>query len=162
MEKEKEHKISSNVNQGANVRKFRQLLGIKQDILAETIGTTQQTLSLVENRKVIGGKMLRRIAEALNIPVEIIEGMEENPLSIIVENNTFDEKNTFESGSSNQTQTFVGTKDNNIENHNNQQIHPLDKIVEMNKETVSLYERMMTLEKEKSALLEQALKEKEG
>lgn len=161
MEKELEHKTSGHVNQGANVRKFRQLLDIKQEVLAEKMGTTQQALSIVENRKVIGEKMLSRIAEALKVPAEIIAGLEENPLSIIVENNTFDQNNTFESGSSNQT--LVGTNDNNFENHSNQQIiHPLDKIMEISKETTSLYERIITLEKEKSAWLEQALKEKKG
>lgn len=34
-------------------------------------------------------------------------------------------------------------------------IHPLDKIVELNKQTSELYERMLALEKEKSALLKQ-------
>ena len=49
-----------------------------------------------------------------------------------------------------------------IENdqYNQNTIHPLDKIMELNKQATDLFERMLAVEKEKSALLEQLLKEK--
>ena len=79
----------------------------------------------------------------------IIAGLEldENPLSVVIENNNF------ESGSYN-----TGIIENDQYNQNT--IHPLDKIMELNKQATDLFERMLAVEKEKSALLEQLLKEK--
>lgn len=147
MEKEAEHKIPGNVNQGANVRKLRQIMGMKQETLAEMLQTTQRVISRIEQRKVIADDTLEKIANALNVSPKIIQELEENPFSLIIENNTFKDGSYMGNGGM-------------IEN--NQQIHPLDKIVEMNKETTALYERMLTVEKEKTALLEQLLREKNG
>lgn len=147
MEKEAEHKIPGNVNQGANVRKLRQIMGMKQETLAEMLQTTQRVISRIEQRKVIADDTLEKIANALNVSPKIIQELEENPFSLIIENNTFKDG------------SYMG---NGGVVENNQQIHPLDKIVEMNKETTTLYERMLTIEKEKTALLEQLLKEKNG
>ena len=72
--------------------------------------------------------------------------MEENPTSIVIENNTF------QSGSSN-----VGIVENQRDNIVN---HPVDQLMVLSKEQASLYERMLTIEKEKNALLEMLLKEK--
>lgn len=161
MEKETEYKTNKNVNQGINVRRFRQLLDMKQDTLAEQLGISQQMISYVEQQKTVAKELLVRIAAALKVPVEIIEGLDDNPMSVILENNTFDENNTFENGST--SQTLVGScDDSNLGNINGQQINPLDKILEMSKEISTLYERMFALEKEKNALLEQMLKEKKG
>lgn len=145
MEKEAEHKIPGNVNQGANVRKLRQIMGMKQETLAEMLQTTQRVISRIEQRKVIADDTLEKIANALNVSPKIIQELEENPLSLIIENNTFKDGSYMGNGGM-------------IEN--NQQIHSLDKIVEMNKETTALYERMLTIEKEKTALLEQLLRKK--
>lgn len=153
MEKEAEHRMAGNVNQGANVRKLRQILGIKQEALAEMLGVAQPVVSRLEGRQVIEENTLMKIANALNISPRIIQGLEENPLSVIIENNTF------EQGSYNETQ--AGTIDYDNENHHNNN-NPLEKVVELSKETGSLYERILALEKEKSALLEQLLKEKQG
>lgn len=79
--------------------------------------------------------------------IDSIQNLEENPTSIVIENNTF------QSGSSN---VGVVEQDHNIEN----QIHPVDQLMALNKEKSSLYERMLAIEKEKNALLEKLLKEK--
>ena len=92
---------------------------------------------------------MRIKALILNVPCALIENMEGNPLSVVIENNTF------ESGSSNQLAT---NPENSMDN--NQHIYPFDKIMELNKETANLYERMLAIEKEKSALLEKLLNEK--
>ena len=62
------------------------------------------------------------------------------------------ESNTFQTGSSN-----VGMVENQRDNIVN---HPVDQQVALNKEQASLYERMLAIEKEKNALLEELLKEK--
>lgn len=138
---------TGNVHQGANVRKFRQLIGMKQEALADLLGINQQSVSRIEQKRVIEEDLLVKIANILHISPEIIQKLEENPTSIVIENNTF------QTGSSN---VGVVEQDHNIEN----QIHPVDQLMELNKEQASLYERMLALEKEKNALLEKLLKEK--
>lgn len=154
MEKEVGHKISGNVSQGANVRRLRQIMGIKQEALAEMLQMTQRGISRIEQRKEIAEDTLEKIANALNVPSRIIKELEENPLSLIVENNTF------EGGSYSMGNDFVNVN-HGVMKHQ-EVVHPLDKIVEMSKETTALYERMLAVEKEKVALLEQMQKEKKG
>ena len=62
------------------------------------------------------------------------------------------ESNTFQTGSSN-----VGMVENQRDNIVN---HPVDQQMALNKEQASLYERMLAIEKEKNALLDELLKEK--
>ena len=111
------------------------------------LGINQQSVSRIEQKRVIEEDLLVKIANILHISPEIIQKLEENPTSIVIENNTF------QTGSSN---VGVVEQDHNIEN----QIHPVDQLMELNKEQASLYERMLALEKEKNALLEKLLKEK--
>lgn len=148
MEKDAELKRSKNVNEGANVRKLRQILGIKQSAFAEKLGIDQSAVSRLESRRVIEEDTLLKIANIFNVSPKIIQELEENPLSVVVEN-------TFEGGSSNNG--IIGYNEN-VDNI----IHPIEKIIELNKQTTELYERMVAIEKEKSALLEQLLKEKQG
>lgn len=149
MEKEAEQRITRNVNQGANIQRLRQILGIKQETLAEKLGIDQSGVSRLESRRVIENDTLLKIANIFNVSPKIIQELQENPLSVVIENNTF-ENGSYNAG--------IIEKDEN--HHNN--IHPLEKIAELNKQTSELYERMLALEKEKSALLEQLLKEKQG
>ncbi|MCD7849574.1 MAG: helix-turn-helix domain-containing protein [Parabacteroides sp.] len=135
---------TGNVHQGANIRKFRQLIGMKQEVLADLLGTNQQTVSRIEQRRVIEEDLLVKIANILHISPEIIQKLEESPTSIVIENNTF------QTGSSN-----VGVVEQQRDNIVN---HPVDQLMELNKEQASLYERMLTIEKEKNALLEKLLK----
>lgn len=105
-----------NVYQGANVRKLRQLVGMKQTTFGEMLGMNQQSVSCLGQKRVI-------------------------------------ESNTFQTESSN-----VGMVENQRDNIVN---HPVDQQMALNKEQASLYERMLAIEKEKNALLEKLLKEKQ-
>ena len=132
---ETENIKTRNVHQGANVRKLRRLVGMKQ-----------QAVSRLEQKKVLDEDTLFKVANILHVAPEIIQKLEENPTSIVIENNTF------QSGSSN-----VGIVENQRDNIVN---HPVDQLMVLSKEQASLYERMLTIEKEKNALLEMLLKEK--
>lgn len=146
MEMETENIKTKNVNQGANVRKLRQIMGMKQDTMAELLNTNQQTVSRIEQKKILDEDTIAQIANILHVSPKIIQELEENANSIVIENNTF------QAGSSN-----VGVVESQRDNIVN---HPIDKIMELSKEHASLYERMLVIEKEKVALLEQLLKEK--
>lgn len=142
------------VHQGVNVSKIRRYEGMKQETLAEKLGVTQQLVSWLEQQRVIGKDYLVKIAAILNVTPEIIENMEDSPISVVIENNNVD----FESGSSNNG-VGVGSANNN-EINDNKIINPVEKIIELTKENTSLYERMLANEKEKAALLEKLLTEK--
>lgn len=123
-------------NHGANVRRWREWRGIKQEVLAEQIGVSQATFSGYEKKDKLEQDILDKLAKVLNIPVEALTEMEDG-VSINIVANTFDNQ----SSAVNWCPTF----------------NPLDKIVELYDEKIELYERML---KEKNALLEKILKEK--
>lgn len=135
------------VHQGLNVSKIRRYEDIKQEDLAEKLGVTQQFISQLEQQREIGRDYLVKIAAILKVTPEVIENMEETPISIVVENNNF------ENGSNNSGIGYV----NENEVNDNRIIHPVEKIIELTKENTSLYERMLTNEKEKVTLLEKLL-----
>lgn len=143
---ETENIKTRNVHQGANVWKLRQLVGMKQTTFGDLMGMNQQAVSRLEQKKVLDEDTLFKVANILHVAPEIIQKLEENPTSIVIENNTF------QSGSSN-----VGVVENQRDNIVN---HPVDQLMVLSKEQASLYERMLTIEKEKNALLEMLLKEK--
>lgn len=146
MEAENEKKTI--VHQGANVRKLRGYEGMKQFDLADKMGVTQQFVSKLERQPVIAREYMERIADALKVTPEVIENMEETPVSVVIENNTFENG----SGSTN-----IGYAS---EYNDSKVIHPIEKLLELTKENASLYERMIANEKEKAELLEKLLNEK--
>ena len=142
---------NTRVHQGANVSKIRRYEGVKQETLAEKLGVTQQLVSWLEQQREIGKDYLVKIAAILNVAPEIIENMEEAPVSVVIENNNFE----YENGSISSNNIGYSTEFND-----NKTIHPVEKIIELTKENTSLYERMLANEKEKVTLLEKLLNEK--
>lgn len=140
---ETENVEDKRVHQGANVSRIRKIVGMKQNVLAKELGVSQQFLSRLERQREIGKDYLEKIAAILKVTPEIIENMEESPVSVVIENNNFENGGI----------GYIGEV-----NELNQ--HPVEKIIELAKESTSLYERMLANEKEKVALLEKLLNEK--
>ena len=114
------------VHQGKNIRRFRDILGIKQEILAVELNMTQQAVSKLEQKEVIDDETLNKVAGVLNIPVEAIKNMtDENAINIVA--NTFTSHDT-------------STLNLNVNYHPT--FDPMDKIVE-------LYERLLEAERAK-------------
>lgn len=153
MEKEAEYKTNGSVNQGENVRRLRQILGIKQSDLANQVGLSQQMMSYLEQSKVIEEKYLMKIAEVLKVSPKSIQEMDDSALSVDIENNF--ENNTFENK---EGEINIGSQGINYGVKN---IHPLDKLVDLTNDSIAIYKQMIDVEREKSALLEKMLKEKE-
>ncbi|WP_128330109.1 helix-turn-helix domain-containing protein [Apibacter sp. HY039] len=118
---------SPKVHHGRNVKRLREILGIKQEVLADKLELSQQTVSKLENKEEIDEETLGKIAEALNIPVDAIKNFSEQGVINIV-------ASTFNNNSS-INQNYYAT------------FNPLDKVVE-------LYERMI---QEKNELIEKLL-----
>jgi transcriptional regulator with XRE-family HTH domain len=139
---ETKEKALKNTHHGHAIKRIRHTLGIKQEALAVDMGISQAQISAYEQKKVIDNDMIEKFAKALNVVPGFIKQLEEDPVTFIIENNTFETGNN------------IGY--DNIVNINN----PIEQILELNKEMQSLYERMLELEKEKNALLEKLLKDR--
>jgi len=146
---ETKEKTVKNTHHGHAIKRYRHTLGIKQEALATDMGISQALVSFYEQKKVIEDDMIDNFAKALNIAPELIKELEEDPVTIIIENNTFENKE--------------GNNIAYLENDNSTNTYnPIEQILELNKEKTALYERMLELEKEKNALLEKLLKGKKG
>lgn len=128
--------IMPKVHQGRNIKRFRDILGIKQEALAAELDMTQQAFSKLEQKEEIDEKTLNKVAEALQIPVETIKNMTDEAAVNII-------GNTFQDDSS--AYGYVYQCKCNF--------NPIDKVVE-------LYERMLKTEQEKVNLLQEALRDK--
>ncbi len=124
------------VHEGRNIKRFREMLGIKQDALAFDLNMSQQAVSLLEQKETIDTPLLQKISALLKIPVEAIQNFdEEQAVNIIA--NTFNEKSFENAFANNCTFNF----------------NPIDKMVE-------LYERMLQQQKEMIEKLERLIEKK--
>lgn len=128
---------------GRNISRIRELRDMKQEALAQALGTNQQTVSAMENSETIDDARLAEVAEALGVTTEGIKNYsDETILSII--NNTFNSHDTSTINGINVQPTF----------------NPLDKVVELYQEKEKLYERLIQAEKDKVEYLEKIVKGK--
>jgi transcriptional regulator with XRE-family HTH domain len=88
-----EHKI----HQGRNVKRFREMLGIKQEALAFDLGEdwNQKKISLLEQKEVIEDPLLKAISEVLKIPVEAFQNFDEEQAVNIISNTFNDQSNGY-------------------------------------------------------------------
>ena len=131
--------MEKTIHQGRNVKRFREMLGIKQEGLALELGEdwNQKKISLLEQKEVIDEVLLEQVAKLLKVPVEAIKNFDEEAAITIIANTV----NNHDNASGNSLFMYYPT------------FNPFDKIVE-------LYEALITSEKEKVALLEKILDKK--
>lgn len=110
-------------HEGKNVKRIREILGIKQDNLAIDLGLSQQAVSQLEQKESIESELLEKVAKALKVTPEAIKNFNEQAVINNI-NNTF--------------------HDNSLLINN--QFNPIEKIVE-------LYERLLQSEKEKIEMI---------
>lgn len=124
------------IHEGRNVKRFREMLGIKQDVLAFELGDewNQQKISLLEQREQIDGEILEQVAAILKIPAEAIRNFDEEKAVNII-SNTFN--NHDQSSGVNFYPTF--------------HMNPVEEIRKLHEEKMVLYERML---KEKDEMME--------
>jgi len=87
------------IHEGRNVKRFREMLGIKQDALAWELGEdwNQQRISLLEQKMKIEDDVLERISSVLKIPVEAIRNLDEDAMINIISGtvNNHDQSSVF-------------------------------------------------------------------
>ena len=121
-----------NIHQGKNIKKIREIIGMKQETLANKLGMTQQSISQLEQKEIVDQKFLLDIASAMNVSTEVIEKMTEDAANNFI--NTFNDSSGF-----NYQCTF----------------NPLEKYIAAVEENKRLYEALLLAEKEKFALLQE-------
>ena len=122
------------IHEGRNVKRFREMLGIKQDVLAFELGSdwNQQRISTLEQREKIDSDILEQVAAILKIPVEAIRNFDEDQTINIISNTFHD-------------QAYLGNP------HSSFKINPIAEIRRLHGEKMELYERML---KEKDEMME--------
>lgn len=141
-------KMNRTIHEGRNIKRFREMLGIKQEALALQLESSspghgegswnQRKISLLEQKETIDAPLLQQISAALKIPVEAIQNFdEEQAINIIA--STFNDNAT-------------GVIVNNY--------NPIDKIIQLHEEKIALYERMLKEKEEMMGKLEKLIDRK--
>jgi transcriptional regulator with XRE-family HTH domain len=126
--------IDKTVHQGRNLKRIREILGVKQDVLAAELGDdwNQQKISLLEQKEELDPVILDQVAKVLKVTPDAIKSFNEEAAIYNIQQN-------YEGSTLNQSPNYQ---------YNYQPtFNPLDKVVE-------LYERLVASEREKVELLQ--------
>lgn len=126
------------IHQGRNIKRFREMLGIKQEALAFELGDdwNQKKVSLLEQKETVESDILVQVAKILKVPVEAIENFDEDSAINIIANTINNNDNA--------------TMTNPAVFNYQPSFNPIDKMVE-------LYERMLEQQKEMIEKLERLI-----
>jgi transcriptional regulator with XRE-family HTH domain len=141
------------IHQGRNVKRFREMLGIKQEALALDLGDAwnQKKISMLEQKEEIDAELLEQIADVLKVPTEAIRNFDEDAAMMNIQHN-YDGSNN--QGANNQGPNNGGTCYFTF--------NPLEKWLEALSENKRLYEALLKSEKEKNALLQDMINAMKG
>jgi transcriptional regulator with XRE-family HTH domain len=89
--------MEQKIHQGRNVKRFREMLGIKQEALAFDLGEewNQKKISMLEQKDVIEDDLLKAISNTLKIPVEAFQNFDEEQAVNIISNTFNDQSNGY-------------------------------------------------------------------
>lgn len=124
------------IHEGRNVKRIREILGIKQDALALELGLSQQAVSALEQKEALDKEMIEKIAKILKVTPESIKTFSEESVINII-SNTFTSNDTSTLHAVNYYPTF----------------NAIEKVIE-------LYDALLKSEREKIALLEKMIDKK--
>lgn len=127
------------IHQGRNIKRFREMLGIKQEALAFELGDdwNQKKISLLEQKETVESDILAQVAKILKVPAEAIENFDEEQAVNIISNTV----NNNDNATGNSLYSYQPT------------FNPIDKMVE-------LYERMLEQQREMIEKLERLIEQK--
>ena len=132
--------MNEKIHHGRNIKRFREMMGIKQEALAFELGEdwSQKKISLLEQKEEVEDDLLRQVAEILKVPAEAIKMFDEEQAVNIISNTFNDQSNGY-----NYYPTF--------------NINPLEKWLEALEENKKLYERLLESEREKVEIMKKML-----
>ena len=117
---------------GNNVKRLREILGVKQETLAAEFNMSQQAVSDLEKKQILNDDILEKVSKVLKVPVDAIKNFSDEAVINIIAN-TFNDASV--------CQPVIN------------QFNQIDKFVD-------LFERLLKIEQEKNALFEKMLSEK--
>ncbi|WP_262920052.1 helix-turn-helix domain-containing protein [Niabella hibiscisoli] len=121
------------IHEGRNIKRFREMLGIKQDALAFDLNMSQQAVSQIEQKETIDAALLQQIADILKLPVEAIQNFdEEQAVNVIANTFSLDNGSIFNAHNTNPV------------------FNPVEAVLKLHEEKIALYERML---KEKDEMM---------
>jgi transcriptional regulator with XRE-family HTH domain len=131
--------MEKKIHHGKNITRFRQMLGIKQDVLASVMGDewNQIKISRLEAKEEIEPDILDEVAKALKIPADAIKYFDEEAAISIVSNTV----NNNDNASGNSLFSYYPT------------FNPIDKVIE-------LYDALVKSEREKIELMQRFIDKK--
>jgi transcriptional regulator with XRE-family HTH domain len=132
--------MEQKIHQGRNVKRFREMLGIKQEALAFDLGNdwNQKKISMLEQKELIDDDILNQISNSLKIPVEAFQNFDEEQAINII-SNTFGDNACV--GNPNSTFNF----------------NPIEELKKLHEEKINLFERMLKEKDEMMARLEKLI-----
>ncbi len=137
--------MQNKIHEGRNIKRFREMLRIKQDALAADLGDdwNQQKISLLEQKETVDPAILEQVSAVLKIPVEAFRNFDEEQAIVNIQTNY---------GGTN-------TSGNQI-TYESCTINPVEKWLEAMEENRKLYERMLKEKDEMIKRLERLLEKK--
>ena len=134
--------MNEKIHHGRNIKRFREMMGIKQEALAFELGEdwSQKKVSLLEQKEEVEDELLKQVAKILKVPVEAVKNFSED-VALHIFNNSFE------------------SHDNSTLNaiNNYCSFNPLDKLIEALEENKKLYERLLESEREKVEIMKRML-----
>lgn len=130
------------LHQGRSVKRFREMLGVKQEGLAFELGEewSQKRVSLLEQKEVIDDDTLEKVARVLKVPAEVIRNFDgETAIGIL--HRSYDQSAAGGGDAIKFPEAF----------------NPVEKWVAALEENEKLYERLLKSEQEKVAILQRLL-----
>jgi len=132
---------TNNIHEGRNIKRFREMRGMKQEALALELGDdwNQKKISILEQKETVDVAILQQVSDVLKMPIEAFQQLgEEQAINII--------SSSFDNGS-------VGVNMYPV-------FHPIDKLIQIHEEKIALYERMLKEKDDMMAKLEKLLEKK--
>lgn len=89
--------METKIHQGRNIKRFREMLGIKQEALAYELGEewNQKKISLLEQKEEVDTPLLEQISQVLHIPVEAFKNFDEEQAVNFITNTFNDQSNGY-------------------------------------------------------------------
>ncbi len=132
------------IHEGRNIKRFREMLGIKQEALAFELGEdwNQKKISLLEAKESVDTIILQQVAQILKVPVEAFKNFDEEQAVNVIAN------------------TFTDFKDGASAININPVFNPIEAILKIHEEKIALYDRMLKEKDEMMARLERLMGKK--
>lgn len=132
--------MPNKIHEGRNIKRFREMLGIKQEALAMELGDdwTQKKISLLEQKDSVEPLLLQQVADALKIPADVFKNFDEEQAVNIISNT-------------------INNHDQSAVIQYNPVFNPVEKWLEALEEIKKLYSALLEEKDERIRLLEKMM-----